>query len=301
MDCIIVDIDGTIADLRHRLHHIKNGNHNWDAFFKEVGQDTPIWPVIHVIEAYALDQNLEIVIVSGRSDVCREETSEWLNHYIGHIRLYMRKEGDYRKDSVVKQEILDQILSEGFNPVAAFDDRDSIARVWRDRGIFTFVVSDWEQRQPKNPAKATLHIMVGPSGAGKTSYALEHFNRDSIVSSDSIREQMTGDAADQSMNDQVFTAFHDIIRTRLENGLDTVADATNLRRKDRLAVVELANGGDVVYHVINRSMDEKIKDGGWRNDVKGLMERHEQRFQSQLKDIFKEGLRDNISIQDNRK
>ena len=42
MSTIICDIDGTLADLHHRLHHIKNGNKNWDAFFAEVKDDLPI-------------------------------------------------------------------------------------------------------------------------------------------------------------------------------------------------------------------------------------------------------------------
>jgi hypothetical protein len=33
---VIVDIDGTLADLSHRLHHVRNGGHNWDEFFAGV-------------------------------------------------------------------------------------------------------------------------------------------------------------------------------------------------------------------------------------------------------------------------
>ena len=39
---IIVDLDGTVADLSHRLHHINGKHRNWDAFFAGVDKDTPI-------------------------------------------------------------------------------------------------------------------------------------------------------------------------------------------------------------------------------------------------------------------
>lgn len=37
---IIVDIDGTIANITHRLHHVKqpNGKKNFDAFFEKRGE-----------------------------------------------------------------------------------------------------------------------------------------------------------------------------------------------------------------------------------------------------------------------
>ena len=37
---IIVDIDGTIADVRHRLHHVKDGKKDWNAFHAELHRST---------------------------------------------------------------------------------------------------------------------------------------------------------------------------------------------------------------------------------------------------------------------
>ncbi|WP_227254813.1 c-type cytochrome [Frigoriglobus tundricola] len=42
---VIFDIDGTLADLTHRLHHIRNGSHNWDGFFPACGNDSVIEPI----------------------------------------------------------------------------------------------------------------------------------------------------------------------------------------------------------------------------------------------------------------
>jgi phosphoglycolate phosphatase-like HAD superfamily hydrolase len=42
MKTVIFDLDGTLADLTHRLHYVKNGNRNWDKFFEECDKDLPI-------------------------------------------------------------------------------------------------------------------------------------------------------------------------------------------------------------------------------------------------------------------
>jgi hypothetical protein len=51
----------------------------------------------------------------------------------------MRKEGDYRDDSIVKGEIADEI-EKTHNILFVFDDRPSVVRSWQKRGIWTFDV-----------------------------------------------------------------------------------------------------------------------------------------------------------------
>ena len=302
--CIIVDVDGTVADLTHRLHYVTNGNKNWKRFFRDVYMDSPIWPVIDTVKAlnYTYGDMAQVVFVSGRSDVCRDDTEDWLCHYFPDLEfeLYMRPEGDYRKDTVLKKEILERLKEDRYSPWLAIDDRADIASVFRAEGILTYLTSDWVENGRGSPHKGVLHVLVGPSGAGKSTFAQEHFFNDQVVSSDNIREEMTGDMADQSQNDAVFQAFHNIIRARIENGLDAVADATNLRKKDRQAVTNLAKGAKVVYHVINRDMESKEATGGWRLNVPGLLEKHEQRFKSQLKDILKGDGYSNVEVVDHR-
>src|SRR6185312_8111465 len=139
---------------------------------------------------------------------------------------------------------------------------------WRDEGLTCLQCAP----SVKVPEKAgLLTVMVGPSGAGKTQwlsdccmgneYGIEHLH---IVSSDQIRSDLCGDFRDQAKNNEVFEALHAVVKTRLQHGLPTVVDATNLRRKDRLAVVDLqVSGGPVRYIVLNRPMEEKRRDGGW--------------------------------------
>ncbi|MCV5968725.1 ATP-binding protein, partial [Lactococcus petauri] len=74
--------------------------------------------------------------------------------------------------------------------------------------------------------------MVGPSGAGKTTY-LKDFDQSVVLSTDNIRSQICyGDFQDQSKNNQVFDILHRLVKANLDCGLDVVVDATNLRNKD---------------------------------------------------------------------
>ena len=304
---VIFDIDGTLADLSHRLHHIKRQPINWDAFFAECGNDTPIQP-IHELARLAVAQGFKLILVSGRSDQVREQTETWLaTHSVPHHELHMRKAGDYRQDTIVKSEILDAILAAGNEIAFVVDDRPSVVAMWRERGLTCLQCRDWQEDAP--PEKpGTLTIMVGPSGAGKTTWlaspAAQEFgvHPSHVVSSDQFRADLCGDFRDQTKNDAVFAALHAVVKTRLTHGLPTVVDATNLRRKDRLAVATLAGDGDVRYLVIDRPMSEKERDAGWRATLPiNLLAKHQQTFDSQIKDILAGDKLPNVKVYDLRR
>lgn len=133
--CYIFDIDGTLADGSHRLHWIHpRPAKDWRAYFAEVIRDEPIQHIIDI--ARTLTRNAPVILVSGRSDECREDTIAWLEIFqVPCSALYMRKAGDHRNDDVLKSEILDQILADGWKPIMAFDDRDRVVKMWRSRGV----------------------------------------------------------------------------------------------------------------------------------------------------------------------
>ena len=77
---IIVDIDGTISDANARAKtYLEGDNPDWDGFYAACGEDTPITPVIRVIEALAVSYN--IVFCTGRRESCEAATREWLNRH----------------------------------------------------------------------------------------------------------------------------------------------------------------------------------------------------------------------------
>ncbi len=93
--------------------------------------------------------------------------------------------------------------------------------------------------------KPTMWIMCGLSGSGKSTIATQIANENPntiIVSSDAIREELTGNYEDQEHNEEVFKIFHDRIRKNLENKKNVIADATNITMKSRRAIMMKVHG-----------------------------------------------------------
>jgi hypothetical protein len=144
MQCYIVDIDGTIADLLHREKYLEERPKNWDMFFRMAGDDLP-FPHMRLLLTHlvagqsgiAPANKTYIVYVSGRPERCRFDTVTWIHRhgFPTPNTLYMRADGDYRDDSIIKKELLDQLLADGYEPIMAFDDRDRVVKMWRENGI----------------------------------------------------------------------------------------------------------------------------------------------------------------------
>lgn len=139
-NCFVFDLDGTVCDVRHRRQYVATKPRNWDAWNAGLVNDTPHLAVQKVFQALHHDQDIELIIVSGRSDDYKEQTIKWLtDHEIFYDEIYMRKYKDHRDDSVVKGEIADEILKT-YNILGVFDDRQRVVNMWIERGIFVFDV-----------------------------------------------------------------------------------------------------------------------------------------------------------------
>ena len=85
-------------------------------------------------------------------------------------------------------------------------------------------------------------MMVGPPGAGKTSISKELESKYKFirVCPDDIREEICGDASDQSNNDAVFTKVYSRISMFLNERYNVVYDATNCRTMYRAKILDTA-------------------------------------------------------------
>ena len=126
----IVDVDGTLA-----LRGSHEGVRHWFDWTR-VLEDAPNWPVIELVRALSMSSRSEIIVMSGREDVCREDTSKWLaRHVIPHDMLLMRPAGDYRPDDIVKAELFDTHIADRYDVRGVIDDRSKVVAMWRARGL----------------------------------------------------------------------------------------------------------------------------------------------------------------------
>jgi predicted kinase len=297
MKAIICDIDSTISAPGDRLNHIKNGNRNWNAFFDGIPNDEPIPHTIELCNAMHT-AGVAVICLTGRPEKYRETTTAWLDKHMPiYHSLYMRDDNDYQPGPKAKLAKIKEIEALGFELLFALDDHDGIVKEFRAYGLPTFHVTDDENDIPEKiwNGETFLTILVGPTGAGKSTFT-EQFPGSWIVSSDEIREQVTpwrrnadpeGTWAKitPQMHANTWRTFHDIVRARLNGGLPTIADATNIKAKDRKALLDIVPKGQRVrYVIIDRTLSEKLDTADWRNEA--LIRRMHESFQSGIKYVL---------------
>jgi hypothetical protein len=152
---IIFDIDGTLANIKQRLHYIQeikedvrneNGSWkgekvvkkpDWNAFNRAMVHDEPNLHIIGIYKAMCdmkRGGDYPAVFVTGRPEDYRAETEEWLrNNGMQPTRLFMRPEGDYRSDVEIKREIHEKYIK-GAPVFFVVDDRDAVVAMWRELG-----------------------------------------------------------------------------------------------------------------------------------------------------------------------
>ncbi len=296
---VIFDIDGTLADVSHRLHYLKD--RDWKGFFDQMHDDSTYEHIVWL--AKIIDQHATILVVTARPEDYRAETEKWLaDNGIVYETLRMRPLGDFRPDTVVKKEILITLQEEGYNPVMAFDDKKSVVNMYREMGL-TVLECDYQETS-KYAGQTLLHVMVGPSGAGKSTYIKANYKPEDVISTDEIRVQLYGNHDESQTIDleklkRTWAYTHDLIGARLRNGVFTVLDATNIKPNDRKNVFNVVPAGVFVqYVIIDRPLDDKLKSRGWRSE--SLVLKHHKTFKSLEKEALAGDNRPDVYVKDMR-
>ena len=149
MTDIIFDIDGTLMNVEKRVKYAKDTKRdgvdrgmNWDNFLDPMimeKYDTPNEDVCDM--AIQLGYNSNIIITSARNERHRDITMAQLERAgVTYHAMYLRDDDDFRPDDIVKAELLGKIITDGYNPTIAFDDRNQVVDKWRELGINCYQV-----------------------------------------------------------------------------------------------------------------------------------------------------------------
>lgn len=140
---VIFDLDGTLADITHRLHYIKGyqtgdeqNSVDWNTFNEACVNDEPKWDIIELLDVFKTN-NYKIIICTGRAGTPKVMalTKQWLKiHCIEYDAIYFRGEKDFRSDDVVKRGMLNDIKNR-WTILMAIDDRQRVVEMWRKEGL----------------------------------------------------------------------------------------------------------------------------------------------------------------------
>jgi phosphoglycolate phosphatase-like HAD superfamily hydrolase len=138
---VVFDVDGVLADVRHRLHHVERRPKDWAAFFASMDDDGPLADGISLAQERAAEGH-RIVYLTGRNEDYRELTRDWMDrHGLPAGRLVMRRADDRRPARVFKPAALRRIAGEG-RVVAVVDDDVAVVEVLRRDG-WPAVLATW--------------------------------------------------------------------------------------------------------------------------------------------------------------
>lgn len=137
----VFDIDGVLADVRHRLHHVASRPKDWDAFFGAAPLDPPLAEGLGAVATAARAGHV-IVYLTGRPERCRQATLAWLAAQgLPAGALYMRDDTDRRPARMTKVATLRR-LARQYRVGAFVDDDAAVVAAVRAAG-FPVLHAEW--------------------------------------------------------------------------------------------------------------------------------------------------------------
>jgi protein phosphatase len=144
--------------------------------------------------------------------------------------------------------------------------------------------------------RLSLVVLVGVSGAGKSTFARRHFKPTEILTSDFCRALVSDDENDQTATGDAFEVLHFIAGRRLKRGLLTVVDATNVQPEARKPLVELARAHYVlpvaiVFDLPMSVLEERTRARTDRQLGGHVLRNQRSQLRRSLRDLRDEGFR----------
>lgn len=141
----VFDVDGVLADVRHRLVHVERRPKDWDAFFGAAPDDPPLPTGVALAVQSARDH--EVAYVTGRPERCRADTLAWFTrHGLPPGELSMRSARDRRPARVAKLELLGR-LARDRTVALVVDDDPQVCQAYEEAG-FHVLRAEWMAAEP---------------------------------------------------------------------------------------------------------------------------------------------------------
>jgi hypothetical protein len=132
-EIVIFDIDGTLADISQREHHVRTNPKNWNSFFAGMAEDKAVVSLVR-LNNILYDAGVHIILCSGRNERHRRETEIWMEREGVHYHeIRLRADDDMRSDVKAKREMLRGI--EKSQVLFVVEDRSRVVEMWRSEGL----------------------------------------------------------------------------------------------------------------------------------------------------------------------
>ena len=145
---VVLDLDGVLADTRHRMRHLRRRPKNWDAFFAEATRD-PVHAEGLALAREAVEHGSVLVYLSGRPERTRADTLAWLRDAgAPEGDVVLRAEGDRRPARVVKIAALRLLTARLRLDVLVDDDPEVVSAVRSVRPplVARVLLAEWQPR-----------------------------------------------------------------------------------------------------------------------------------------------------------
>ncbi len=131
---VLIDIDGVLADVRHRVRHVERRPKDWGAFFAAAVDDPALEDGVALVRSLATD-GADVVYLTGRPERCRADTVAWLaEHGLPEGELLMRRDDDRRPARMTKLDVARR-LRRRVTVRLAVDDDAAVVQALRDDGF----------------------------------------------------------------------------------------------------------------------------------------------------------------------
>jgi hypothetical protein len=147
-DTIVIDLDGTLANVGHRRHFVAGKKRDYEAFHALLDKDpVNVW-CAEIMRSFAdRDPEFRVVLVSARPKHVKEATIAWLTkhhlQYLFHDLFLLRPTGDSTPDQELKRDWLHKYGKD--RVLFVVDDRSKVVKMWREEGLVCLQCDDWKE------------------------------------------------------------------------------------------------------------------------------------------------------------